>query len=69
MREMKLDNPDLPLADLMTRWPETIPVFARHRMLCVGCLISPFHTIVDACWEYDLDEDTFVSELLEAATL
>ena len=69
MREMKLDNPDLPLADLMARWPRTIPVFVRHRMLCVGCLISPFHTIVDACREYDLDEETFVAELLEATEL
>ncbi len=69
MREMKLDNPDLPLADLMTRWPETIPVFTRHKMLCVGCLVSPFHTIVDACCEYDLDEENFLAELLEAARL
>ena len=69
MREMKLDNPDMPLADLMTRWPETIPVFMRHKMLCVGCLVSPFHTIVDACREYDLDEDTFVAEVRQAAGL
>lgn len=69
MREMKLDNPDLPLADLMTRWPQTIPVFTRHKMLCVGCFISPFHTIVDACLEYDLDEEDFVAELLEAVSL
>ncbi len=69
MREMKPDNPDMPLTDLMTRWPETVPVFMRHRMHCVGCLVSPFHTIVDACREYDLDHETFVSELLEAARL
>lgn len=69
MRQMKLDNPDLPLADMMTLWPQTIPVFLRHKMLCVGCLVSPFHTIVDACREYNLDETTFVAELLEAAGL
>lgn len=69
MRQMKPDNPDVPLAEMMSRWPETIAVFNKHKMLCVGCLISPFHTIVDACREYDLDEDTFVAELLEAAGL
>ena len=69
MRDMILDNPDMSLADLMTRWPETIPVFLRHKMLCVGCLISPFHTIVDACREHDLDEHSFVAELLETAGL
>lgn len=67
MRHPKLDDPDLSLADLMRHWPDTIPVFLRHKMLCVGCLISPFHTIVDACAEYGLDEREFLAELQEAA--
>lgn len=66
MRKHRPDDPDLPLADLMTHWPETIPVFLRHKMLCVGCLISPFHTITDACDEYGLDEDLFLAEILTA---
>lgn len=61
-----VDDPDLPLAHLMSAWPATIPVFLRHRMLCVGCLIAPFHTIVDACAEYGLDEAAFVAELKAA---
>jgi len=60
------DNIDMPLADLMDRWPETIPVFLRHKMLCVGCFINPFHTLVDGCAEYSLDLDEFIGELGEA---
>ncbi|MEQ9257728.1 MAG: DUF1858 domain-containing protein [Roseovarius sp.] len=67
MPRARLDDPDLPLADLMTAWPQTIPVFVRHRMLCVGCVIGPFHTVADACAEYGLDEDTFLAELRQAA--
>lgn len=67
MRHPRLDDPDLPLADLMTHWPDTIPVFLRHKMLCVGCLISPFHTIVDACAEYNLNQTDFLAELQQAA--
>lgn len=69
MQHPNLDDPDLPLADVMTHWPDTIPVFLRHRMLCVGCVISPFHTIVDACAEYGLNEQEFVAELRNAAGL
>lgn len=69
MRHSNLDDPDLALADLMTKWPQTIPVFVRHKMLCVGCLVSPFHTIADACAEYHLDEDVFLAELITAAGL
>ena len=56
-------DPYMPLADLLTKWPETIPVFMRHRMLCVGCYISPFHSVSDACAEYGLDEEKFFDEL------
>lgn len=69
MRAPRLDDPDLPLADIMTHWPKTIPVFIRRRMLCVGCLVSPIHTVADACAEYQLDEDMFLEELRQAVGL
>lgn len=68
MRKPDLNDPDLPLSDLLSQWPETIPVFMRHNMLCVGCLVGPFHTILDACAEYHLDYDRFVSELALAVS-
>ena len=67
MTAFRLDDPDLTLSELMTQWPQTVPVFLRHKMLCVGCLICPFHTILDACTEYHLDRDAFVAELKAAA--
>ncbi|MBK0326227.1 DUF1858 domain-containing protein [Rhodobacteraceae bacterium F11138] len=64
MRASCFDDPDLPLSEVMTRWPQTISVFLRHDMrLCVGCPVSPFHTIADACRAYGLDQQAFVSEL------
>lgn len=68
MNVERIDDPDLPLADLMARWPETIPVFIRHRMMCVGCLVVPFHTVLDACAEYGLDVNRFYRELKVAIT-
>jgi len=61
-----LQDPDLLLPELMTRWPETIGVFLRHKMLCVGCMIGPFHTVADACEEYGVDEGAFRRELVAA---
>ena len=63
MQRKRLDDPDLPLEDLMEAWPETIAVFMRHDMLCVGCLVNPFHSVIDACAEYGLDVDSFYAEL------
>lgn len=63
MPDTRLDDPDLPLGDLMRRWPQTIRVFAQHNMLCPGCMVSPFHTVTDACEEYGLNEEIFRQEL------
>lgn len=67
MPKPRLSDPDLPVADIMSNWPATIPVFTRHKMLCVGCMIGPFHCLIEACAEYHLDPADFLAELEEAA--
>jgi hybrid cluster-associated redox disulfide protein len=32
--------------------PETVLVFVRHGMQCVGCTMSPFHTVADSAREH-----------------
>lgn len=49
--------------DVMRRWPMTIRVFLNHRMHCVGCPITCFHTVADACREHDIDQVKFLAEL------
>ncbi len=66
MRQQDLDDPDLTLDTLMTLWPETIAVFIRYNMVCIGCMVNPFHTVIDACLEYNLDERRFRADLHEA---
>lgn len=66
MKTSRLEDPDLSLADLMTTWPETIGVFMRHKMLCVGCMVNPYHSVLDACIEYELNIDAFYDELRQA---
>ncbi|WP_299818765.1 DUF1858 domain-containing protein [uncultured Roseibium sp.] len=69
MKRAKIDDPDLPLTVLFKDWPQTAAVFIRHRMLCYGCPIAPFHTVIDSCREYELDEQAFRAELRAAAGL
>lgn len=57
---------DMPLSVLMARWPGTIPVFLRFNMLCVGCLVGPFHTVVDTCKEHEVDQPAFIAALEQA---
>ena len=57
---------DMPVDEIMRRWPSTIRVFIRHRMLCIGCPIGIFHTVTDACEAHGLDEEAFSQELMDA---
>lgn len=54
------------VSEIMAEWPETVPVFLKHKMLCVGCFVGAFHTIADACFEHDLDEMQLCAELAAA---
>ncbi|PJE27301.1 hypothetical protein PSM7751_00679 [Pseudooceanicola marinus] len=63
MRSLDFDDPNLSLSELFSAWPQMASVFLAHRMLCPGCPIAPFHSITDACLEYDLDEEQFRREL------
>jgi len=54
---------DLTVAEVMERWPETIPIFFRYRMACVGCPIATFETLADVVMIYGLDLDCFLNEL------
>ena len=51
---------------LMKTWPATIEVFVRHRMACVGCPASAFHSIADCCKEYRLSLRDFMTEIEQA---
>jgi hybrid cluster-associated redox disulfide protein len=49
--------------DVVERHPQTIPVFARHGLQCVGCYISPFHTIADSAREYAMVLEALLGDL------
>ncbi len=59
-------TPPTSLKELVSRHPETIPVFLRHRMACVGCFMSGFDTLEEAVANYALSWEAFTVELQAA---
>ena len=56
-------SPELTVAEVMDLWPQTIPVFLRYRMACVGCPIASFETLAEIAAIYDQDLDWLLNEL------
>jgi hybrid cluster-associated redox disulfide protein len=57
---------DLTVADVIDKWPQTIPVFMKYRLGCLGCAMAPFDTLADVLNNYTLTPDSLLSELNQA---
>lgn len=51
------------VTEVMQNWPSTIRVFLDHRMLCVGCPVSRFHTLADSAREHGVVETKFRQQI------
>lgn len=65
MRKNAVPTAETTVDEVMRRWPTTIRVFLDFRMRCVGCPISAFHSIDEACEEHDVDAAVFLPRILE----
>lgn len=54
------------IADVLSRWPATIPVFQKYQMGCVGCAIAPFETLAEAARIYNLSLAELLYDLNQA---
>ena len=64
-----MDPPDylnMPMTEIVRRWPATIGVLLDLRMHCLGCPIALFHTPVEAAAAHGLPPEAVFSELAGA---
>ena len=54
------------VAEVLGRWPSTVPVFVRYRLACVGCLMARFELLADVPRIYGLDPQEFLREVQQA---
>ena len=59
-------DPDMTIDEVMRLWPQTIGVLIAYNMLCIGCALAPFHTVIDAAVEHGMDENRFLADLNRA---
>ena len=58
---------DMTVADVLSQWPQTVPVFHRFQTACVGCALASFDTLADVARIYQLDLTAFVTAITAAA--
>ncbi len=57
---------NLTAAEVMQRWPATVPVFIRYCLACVGCPFAPFETLAEIPVIYGLQLEDFMRDLQQS---
>jgi hybrid cluster-associated redox disulfide protein len=58
---------DMGLVEVLRRFPQTLPVFGRYGIHCIGCSMSAFETVEQGARAHGIDVKKFVADLNAAA--
>lgn len=65
MAEKKIKK-DMTFADVIENFPETMEVFGKHGLHCIGCAIGAFETLEQGCEAHGIKVDDLVKDLNKA---
>jgi hybrid cluster-associated redox disulfide protein len=51
------------IEDAVAKYPETVMVFMKHGLHCVGCHVSAFETIEEGAMAHGINVDALVEDL------
>jgi len=54
---------DNKIEDVVTQYPETMMVFMKHGLHCVGCHVSAFESVEDGAMSHGINVDALVADL------
>lgn len=65
MAETKITE-DMNIKEVIDKYPETVRVFAKYNMGCIGCIAASFESLKDIAAVHGTDVKSFVKDLNEA---
>ena len=54
---------DMPITEVLQKHPETIPVFQKYRLGCIGCFAASGESLADGLSVHGLNVDEVIAEL------
>ena len=57
---------DMNIKEVIDKYPETVGIFAKYNMGCIGCIAASFEKIKDIAGVHGVDVKSFVKDLNEA---
>lgn len=62
MAEEKIKR-EMPIGTVVKTHPETVPVFFKHGLHCIGCHVAAYESIADGAQVHGIDVDALMKDL------
>jgi len=59
-------NKDTPIAEIVSKYPETIPILQSKGLGCIGCIAASGESIEQGLKVHGLDVDSVIAEMNKA---
>jgi hybrid cluster-associated redox disulfide protein len=63
MQEQQVITAEMAIGDVIDKYPDTIHVFLRHGLGCVGCAVARFENIRQGAMAHGIDVDLLMNDL------
>jgi hybrid cluster-associated redox disulfide protein len=54
---------DMPIGQVVQRYPKTVEVFLRHGLMCFGCAIAQYENVEQGAVAHGIDVEVLVKDL------
>jgi hybrid cluster-associated redox disulfide protein len=63
MQEQQVISAEMAIGDVISKYPDTIHVFFKHGLGCVGCAVARFENIRHGAMAHGIDVDVLMKDL------
>jgi len=56
---------DMPIGTVVKEHPETVPVFLKHGLHCIGCHVAAFESVAEGAQAHGIEVDALMTDLNE----
>ena len=60
---MSTISKNMPIGDVVQKYPQTIEVFLKHGLMCFGCAIARFENLEQGAMAHGINVETLVADL------
>ncbi len=57
---------EMSIGQIVEQYPETVPVFLKHGLMCFGCAVARFENVEQGARAHGIEVEALVKDLNEA---